>query len=258
MKDKELISAYVDGELPAGERAAFERRLAVEPQLAEQVAKLQLQNARVVEAVPLPEIDDALLARLGLDAEAAAPPHVHSDNILPFGTKPQAANDDGPKRGWGNARGWMGGGALAASLMLGQMWARPQDPAVTLTTNQAFQNGLTTARSGAAIAIGGDQSLQPILSLPQQGGGYCREFAIAGANTARGVACQEDGRWTVLALADAPMPENSGQETIAASGASVREIDAMIAARGGGDPLSADAESLAIARAWTQNSRAAE
>ena len=63
MTDMEMLSAYLDGELPAEVRADFERRLGSEPALAAALERLRQGDVLLRQAVPLPSIDAARLAR---------------------------------------------------------------------------------------------------------------------------------------------------------------------------------------------------
>jgi anti-sigma factor RsiW len=69
---REQLSAYLDGELDARERAALESRLAAEPEAARELARLQVLDAALAELPsiePSPQFEMRFRARL---AEAQA------------------------------------------------------------------------------------------------------------------------------------------------------------------------------------------
>lgn len=68
--DEFEIHRYLDGEMTARDCEAFERRLALEPALLEEVTQIQHQNAALRRAVPEPSADN--MARLFDHAERAA------------------------------------------------------------------------------------------------------------------------------------------------------------------------------------------
>ncbi|HEX4776093.1 MAG TPA: zf-HC2 domain-containing protein [Acidimicrobiia bacterium] len=67
---EDVISAYVDGELTAAERVAFEQRLGVSPSWADILREVRETRA-IVRALPVPEPPPGFLERL-LDAAAVA------------------------------------------------------------------------------------------------------------------------------------------------------------------------------------------
>lgn len=72
--DPRKLGAWLDGELPAGEAAAFAASLRTDPELAREVAALRRTDGALRAAFGVEEpADAALLARLGLAEPAPAP-----------------------------------------------------------------------------------------------------------------------------------------------------------------------------------------
>jgi anti-sigma factor RsiW len=94
-----LLHAALDGELDAAGMVAMERRLAADPALAAEYARLAALRAAIANRVPRARAPDALRAR-----------------IVAMAQTPVAAKTAAPRRAWRfDARF----GSLAASLMLG-------------------------------------------------------------------------------------------------------------------------------------------
>jgi anti-sigma factor RsiW len=65
------VARYHDGELDAAQKAAFEKRLAGEPQLAAELARLRELSARLV-AAPRPQIGAEVLAAVHQEIDQAS------------------------------------------------------------------------------------------------------------------------------------------------------------------------------------------
>jgi hypothetical protein len=235
MDEKERLGAFLDGEMAAEERAAFERRLADEPALAEEAARLRRNDAllRAACAPPVAEaVPDRLLALLN-EAPGAVAPN-------------RAANDN---RFW--ALRWAGGLAAgrARGLLVGTQIPRG-GAAAPLAASAGFADALGRTASGRPAVIEAAARLTPRLSFPARGGGYCREFDLETARGAQsGIACRRDRQWRVEALLPrAARPAADGFAV--AAGAGDPALDSAMEALRAGDPLDAAAEKALIGRAW--------
>lgn len=222
--DRDLrLMAYLDGELDAPERAAFERELAADAGLTAELDRQKRLRERLSFAYD-PVLSEPVPA--GLLATASA------------------VNDRGS--------GHLGVGrwaAMAASLLvglgIGLFAMRPQGP---LTE----QGGVLVARGSLAQALtnqlASDAGATKVsLSFRTADGRFCRIFESAPAKLA-GVACREDDHWVARALsAWAPATQTAyrtaGSQTPPAV---LAAVDEMIA----GQPLDAAAEARARATGW--------
>jgi hypothetical protein len=241
MGEKERLGAFLDGEMAGEERAAFERRLAGEPALAEQAARLGRNDAllRAACAAPMAEkVPERFLALLGEAPGAAAPTGAANDN-----------------RFWALRR--MGG--LAAGLALGLL-VGTQIPrggtAAPLAASAGFADALSRTASGRPAAIEAAARLTPSLSFPARGGGYCREFDLETARGAQsGIACRRGGEWRVEALLPrVARPAAAGGFAVAA-GAGDPALDSVMEGLRAGDPLDAGTEKALIARDWRSDNQ---
>jgi len=266
-QDRIAVMAYVDGELPPEDVAAFEPRLALEPALAQAVARERRLRASLQSAYA-PVLDEPVPAGL-LDllaipaaAPAAAPPHplaAAANEPLPDGI------NDARRAALPHARRWAWPqfGAMAASLVLGVLLGTralaPHPPAGgdTLALNVA-PDGAITAQGALRDALEQDVAgtvLDPNakvgvgLSFRDHARHYCRTFTLDSASS--GIACKQPEGWVVAHLEhgrNAPAGEQGGYRTAASplSPTLLQAIDAMRA----GDTLDAAGEAAAKARGW--------
>ena len=223
MTSEERLIAYVDGELGAQDRAAFEAEMAADPELAAQVAA----HRRLAESV----------------AGAYAP--ILEEPVPPrLAPLAGAANDRGRRPGLAQ---WA---AMAACLALGVLAGRTlwpqQGPLVTrggaLLARGDLDKALTKrlAADGGVVRVG--------LTFKALDGRYCRTFESA-ADRLAGLACRRDRGWAVQ-VASAWSPEPAAGYRTAASPtppAVLAAVDATIA----GEALDAAAERAARDRGWT-------
>jgi hypothetical protein len=238
----ETLTAYADGELDAGSRAALEAAMATDPQLAQRVAQHRALRARLRAALD-PVLDEPLPERL-LASVRGTPGPRHANVVA---LKRRAAP------GWS----WPQWGAIAAGLiggvLLGPLLLRaPAGAALVTRDGQVLASGaLARALSeqlashqppGAPVQIG--------VSFRARNGDYCRTFVLREQSTLAGLACRGHEAWRLEVLAQTP-----GQP-VAAAGfrpagsalpASVaRTLDELIA----GEALDAAGETAARARGW--------
>ena len=265
------VMAYVDGELPPDEAAAFDARLALEPALAGAVTRERALRARLQSAYA-PVLDEpmpaGLLDLLAIPDAAAGTPPLHA--VAPPAPTanealPRGAND-APRAALPHARRWAWPqfAAMAACLVLGVVFG-----ARVLAPHPATGDGdtlaLDVAPDGAITAQGAlrDALEQDIagtvldpnakvgvgLTFRDHAKAYCRTFTLDSASS--GIACKQSGAWVVAHLEharNARQGEAGGYRTAASplSPTLLQAIDAMRE----GDTLDAPAEAAAKARGW--------
>ena len=228
MIPEDRLIAYLDGELPPNDRAAFEAEMAADRVLADQVERHRATAARVAAAYA-PVLDEPVPARLIAVATAA--------------------NDRAPLRML--SAQWA---AMAACLVVGvavgrALWPNP---------------GPLTMREGALVARGGlDNALTvqlasdagPVkvgLSFRSRDGRYCRTFESS-ADRLAGLACRDGSRWVAEATS-AWTPQAQPDYRTAASVTPpviLAAVDAAIV----GETLDAKAERAARDSGWTAPAR---
>jgi uncharacterized membrane protein (UPF0136 family) len=263
--DDELLSAYLDGELPPDLEALLEKRLETDPLLALRLEQLSQADAALrdayhpISAEPLPRaVLDRILAhadRPVVDAEQGAS---KSTNVVDLGAHRPARVP----------RDFAWTSALAASVMLviggligyivASQISSPEGGLLASTGGVArgsdLHDALEMAPSGSTRDIAAGLRVTPVLTFAARDGGYCRQLAIAGSEGSAAVlACRHDDGWRVEALGFAETPALAagaqGGPFRPASEAS-SAIDAAIDERIAGDPLDSASESALIERGW--------
>lgn len=232
-QDYQLLSQYLDRELPAAAAEQLERRLAQEPQLKASFARLQTLQGQLrsayegVAAEAVPERFVALLQ----PARA---------RILPLPHRQRAAN-------WGFA--------LAASLVVAvsatlvTRWDQhAADPGVDSELSLALESA--PSRGTGWETLGDGRAVRPVLSFQNNVGQWCREYLLTGGDGSwHGVACRGDKGWTTTAVA-ATAIEDTLADYRPAGASDSTEIADFIDGNAAGIPLDAQQEMEAISRAW--------
>lgn len=219
MDRDERLMAYVDGELQAADRAAFEQELGADPELQRQVERQQALRRRLAATFD-PVLDEPVPLELTLAAQAA-----------------------NTRAGAWRAPHWA---AMAACLAVGVLVGRS-----VLVERGPFTDALV-ARGEVARAL--DQRLAadqgPIrvgLSFRTAEGRYCRTFQSAPDRLA-GLACRHPQGWRAEALTTwAPGQETGYRQAGSETPAPVlAAVDSLIS----GEALDAASERAARDRGW--------
>lgn len=251
--DDETLMAYADGELDAARRDEITAALGKDPSLAQRVEAHRALRQRLSGAysgVLDGTVPDSLRAAArGPTGEAGSQTVAGSasanGNVVRFPTRAASA----PVQSW-RAREWF---AMAASLVLGLFisWRMFAPGAAGLIDSS---RGALVARGELARALDGQlaadngagRSVAIGLSFETRGGGYCRSFALPASQTS-GLACRENGVWTIPATAASNAARSDMQQ---AAGSIPPAILAAIEARIAGEPLDAAAEADAARGGW--------
>ena len=264
--DRLAVMAYVDGELPPADHAAFDTRLAHEPALASAVARERALRTRLQGAYA-PVLDEpvpaGLLDLLAMRDDGPAPSPVTVAANDP--TTPGA--NDAHRAALPHARRWhwREWGAMAASLVVGVVFGArllaPHPAAVgadtvalnvradgAITAQGALRDALEQRVAGTALDP--NSTIGVGLTFRNHARAYCRTFTLDNASS--GIACKQSDGWVVANLehaAGAPASAAGAYRT-AASPYSPLLLQAVDALRDG-DTLDAAAENAARAKGWT-------
>ncbi|MEK7342562.1 MAG: anti-sigma factor [Pseudomonadota bacterium] len=224
--DEAMLMALVDGELDEVNRRRIERAVADDPALAERLARHQRLRERLADHYA-PVAEEPVPDRLRAMLEQGAA-------VVPLAR---------PAPRW---RGWMTGGAIAASLVLGLTLGRVSseeagpvgmERGVLVAQGdlaRALDTQLASAQDGAAVRIG--------LSFRRKGGGWCRSFDGAVA----GVACREGDGWQVQQMLPGGGPGAAYRQASSTDARVMATVDALI----DGAPVDAAGEKAAVAQGW--------
>lgn len=216
----EMLTAYVDGELPEAQRLLVDSAVAADPALFERLEQHRRLRARVFGAFA-GVIDEPVPERL---VAAGAP-----SNVVSLRRGPPV---------------WA---AIAASLVVGvfaglslpKLSERPMigsDLTAHGELAEALDKQLASAPTDSAVRVG--------LSFRSQGG-YCRTFSEA---SVAGLACREGDGWRVR-MAVAQDGGASSDYRMAGSETPPQVLEAAQALMVG-EPLGAAAEAAAQAKGW--------
>jgi hypothetical protein len=237
--DDETLMRRVDGELSPEAGAAIDAAAAGDPALAARLATLRSLRTRVREAVPLAsDPRDRDLARLIAAAPRPAP---LAGRLL-----------DRLRDAFAPARAPLWAGLAAACFVVGLSigWLGGEGGGAGFTVDRGgviADAGLVRVLDSRLTADGADADGRAVgLTFRDAEGRWCRTFQAGEAGVA-GLACREDGGWTMRALA--PFQASTGELRTAAADIPapvLAAVDAAIA----GDPLDAAAETAARDAGW--------
>lgn len=224
--DDELLSAFLDDELEAADRARVQAALDQDAGARLRLERMRMADSRLRREIPVrPASPIDPVAQYILNAESGA----HASRPL-LRRRPALI-------------------ALAASLagvMLGFLLARSADPgaAGAMLASGALQRLLEQQASGEAVSAG-EEKLSVLMTLRSAGGQICRLYtAERPQGGGEGLACRQEDGWHVLAW-DATTGNSSNFRTAAASPWLDAAMDRLEA-----DPLTVAQERDLLSRGW--------
>jgi hypothetical protein len=241
----EILMAYADGEVDADTRRQIEAAMALDPSIAERVAKhrgLRTELGAAFDGV----LDEPIPTHL-LDT-AHGSPKTQASKIADLNAIRAAKQRDARPRRWS----WPEWTSIAASLLIGILAGRS---AVQPSTSSLFATGndgivasgeLSAALSEQRGGTADDAVVWIGLSFRNREGEYCRTFA---AGSAAGFACREADAWKVRALSEGATNAAGGEYRMAGSElppAILAAIEDSMA----GEALDAEEERAAQSRGW--------
>ena len=247
--DDELLSAYLDGELPGDEADALTARLAREPQLMRRLEAMRSADAAVRDVYAT--IGTTPMPAAVLDLFDKAQPDTKAENVVAF-----------PARGI--RRFFEAPMALAASValvagffgahLLRQDSVRTGPEAAfvagTVAADSALYSLLETAPGGETRDLAGNAA-RVLLTFEDVNGDWCRQVTVGATDgTLHGVACRRDAGWQLetIALGDAGTP---GGQFGTAAGSIPEAVEAAVdTLLGAGAPLESEEEMLIISEGW--------
>ena len=245
----DILMAYADGELDLRTRAQVEDAMAADPQIARRVAAHQALRKTLrsgFDKVLDEPIPDHLLAA------ARATSRVRSETRVVVPLRPRR-----PRSAVLPNWAWPRWGAIAASFVLGALvWHFGTD---------WYSSGPLTERDGQLLAAGAlDKALSNQLASAQpaqapvqigvtfrsKGGNYCRTFQVREHTNLAGLACREQDKWRLDALAQSDASAGAHSEFRPAGSGLPPSIAQAVDQAIDGDPLDAKSEARARTDQW--------
>ena len=263
----EMLSAFLDGELPEADMARIEEALLTDKVLDARLSKLQQANDAVRDAYesfvnePVPSHLVDLIkknddGRNGLrkTGESSSSIDVQDeDNVVAFPTKPSARRD----------RQWSPAIAASIALVIGlgigviQPFSTQTGGGTGLQVAGPIPHGtpvfaaLENSASSERTNLYGGTEIEPILSFKSVDGEYCRE-AVLHQQTEQVifVACRASDSWNVQLVVKEPAQANTNDSFRPASAEAQTAIDAFLSKKMGGDAFDQEQEIELIGRSW--------
>ncbi|GJL96216.1 MAG: hypothetical protein DHS20C06_00330 [Hyphobacterium sp.] len=229
----EDILAYIDGEMPAADRTAFETALAADADLAARTEHhRRLGNSVKSHYAPIANapVPDRIAEMLALRDEAPAGDTL-IDRFKAWFAHPLA----------------MPGASAMASLAIGILVGAQFMP---LQTGISGDTSLASANLAAALsAADGTQAWQMPVTFRDETGRYCRAFRGTETGTS-GLACREGESWQVNLLVTGNGGEAVGYQLASSPLPAIilESVDGLIE----GDPLDAEAIETAAQSNWME------
>ena len=239
----EMLIAYVDGELAAEDARLVEEEVSKRPDLRAFVER-QKSLRRAVGAAFAPMMDE--------DVPQSLRNTVFEGHVSRRWRLREALRHVGKTRVTRRFLWWSGipaAAALACGVLVGLAIAPRDILQVSAPTGRIAASGRLGAALDTQLASTqtGTEDIRIGLSFRAKDGRYCRTFENRGTTSSlAGLACRDDGQWSVVALQSAP-PSGSSYRMAGGAPQSIRRaVQDMIA----GEPLDASAERNARDRGW--------
>lgn len=231
----ETLMAYADGELDAQTRAAIEAEMAIDPEVAQEVALHRALRAEVEQAFA------------GILQEP-----------MPIGLVRATKAGTQQRGNWS----WPQWTSIAASLLIGVLAGRSllREPTADSRSMLAAANDGRIVAAGALaqalseqLAVQNSSRIDIGISFRSKSGAYCRTFVTRADNAVAGFACRDADAWRVETLWRSDGAQSSGDYRMASTQLPA-PIVAAIADTMQGEALDADEEIVARQRGWRTRS----
>lgn len=249
-RDDELLSAYIDGELPRAEADELERRLGREPALTARLEALRAMDRATAAAFHA--VDEQPLPARVLELLGEVEEEPRASNVVPL------RRAGGPREFFRLPVALAASIALVAGLWLGGLLDESGAPdgaayASRIAEGSALYAAFEQTASGDTIELGGDRYAEPVLTFLSDGGAWCRQVRITGGpSQGDTLACRRDGEWQVELVAFGPPAAAPGDGAYgqASAGGTPAVRAALQALAGREPPLGPAAEAEVIGRGW--------
>lgn len=258
--DDELLSAYLDGELPREQADRVTDRLAAEPDLLRRLEALRSGDEAVraafadLDEVPLPDEVRALVAPSEPESAPTSAGVRSGGDVVPFPVRVARSL-------WQPPVAIAASVALVAGLFMAGLLERGTAPESgdlpwtpgPIETSSPLHALLESHPAGAGMPLSHNATGAVRLTWRGRDGSYCRHVVVdRPGEKLEAVACRRDGawEWRVASLVPAARGD-SGQTYLPASGGADPAIRAAISGTIGEDPpLDAAGEDALIGSGW--------
>jgi hypothetical protein len=255
------LNAYLDGELDQDQRNSFEARLERESALRalfESMRTLDSELTKGLGALPPSPPSEELLAAVKSFAAAQTPESAASNVVAFEARRKTTVAKPNPWRLPLAAAISLCVGAGAMWMILSQQGAGRQVAAVSISDGIAVKGGALHAALEQTISgevmTAGQEKIRPILSFAAKDGRFCREFESFGrSGSVVGVACKGERGWAMEVVLAAAAHAPDEMQYAPASGFNAKALDDVVSQLIDGQPMTAEAEAAARAKAWQKD-----
>ena len=244
MKDEELLSQYLDGELSAPQAQQLEQRLAVEPQLQKRFQSMQAMNETLRSSFNTARARTVPARIINMLRNTENRPSRATDNVVPFQGRQRKAT-------WGLA--------IAASIMAASGLLLVQGTGQQFSGNNPDTDPLlahvlenTPSHGDGWDMLSDGRQVRPLLTYERLSGGWCREYLLSSQiGESRGIACRRDkGTWVTEALHTQAQKLDSTDEYRTAGAGDSSQIAVFVDNSAADIALSAEQEQALISASW--------
>ena len=230
-QDYELLSQYLDGELPVEQAQELRKRLLAEPPLQAVYERLKKLNNRVKSAFNVPGADTvpAHVVKMVHDAETL------------FG---QRFSQHACRLGYGCRS--LGTCCRWCAFEQRNTGQSGEDTAAILPVRMRCCHRCWSSRFPRVdvwTSLSNGSSVRPLLSFSSVQGGWCREYLLSdGDSKWRGVACRSGGQWLTAVLAAEESSRGTVSDYRPAGASTPDQIASFIDKQSADIPLSQEQE----------------
>ncbi len=231
--DETLLSAYLDGELPAEARAALARRLGDDEALQRLLAAMERNDERLkntfdsINSDPLPQgLSDLLAQDRAADTLQAAPVGAKMTLLTRWPAALAASF------------------TLALGVLIGQQFAGEAHVLeIDSIQPSAHLAEVLNRRESGSIASYEGSDIHMELSFVRRDGAVCRQYSVyRGERGLRAISCRENSQWSNKVVTPATLAGAAQGSYVPANAEESQAINAYIAKVMAGVPLADEEE----------------
>jgi hypothetical protein len=238
-QDEELLSRYLDGELPAADALHLQNRLNAEPQLQLSLQRMQEVNETLKSNFNTPAARTVPARIISMLTRSAAANNVSETNVVAFSGRQR-------KAGWSFA--------VAASIMAasGLLLVQGTGPQSSSDVQLAQVLETTPSKADGWDVLTDGRQVRPMLTYARIGGGWCREYLLSEQGEhSHGIACRSSqGTWVTETLDTQARQAASSDEYRTAGAGDSDQVAHFIQSSAADIALSAEKEQELISDGW--------
>jgi len=278
----EILAAYLDGELDAGEMSRVAEEIKASPDLARRLEKMRQtdklleQACHAIDDHPVPDNILKMLKEFPEKHTSNPESRNQAETVVAFARKPStgAKTPTGmPDRtavwqmaaaasialvlGLGLGRSFLSPGPAGSGSQITSQTILAESGTGTIGPDNALFAALEQQPSGVPVSLGKGRDIlvTPVMTFRGTDDRYCREFTVASSRAGtRSVACRGKDKWFIqLAIATGGRIPAEGEAYQTAASLAEPVIDDFIRGLIKGDAFGAEQETRIIKQKWRRD-----